>query len=92
MDRSKGYVREGGIEEAEKEGVMLFVMYNIRNGWNSRNGVLESVFCGMAQANISLKIFQETKITKGVYAHKSEGYKVVASNALSRHCGVVEIL
>ena len=44
--------------------------YNIRNG---RNGGLESALRGMAQANIDLGVFQETKCTDGIYTHESAG-------------------
>ena len=56
--------------------------YNIRNG---RNGGLELALRGMAQANIDLGIFQETKCTDGIYTRESDGYSVVAMDAPSRH-------
>ena len=55
---------------------------NIRNG---RNGGLESALLGMSQANIDLGIFQETKLTDGIYTSGSAGYSVVATDAPSRH-------
>ena len=55
-----------------------FGTYNIHNGIN---GGLELVFRGMYQANMDLGIFQETKLTNGVYIHGSAGYSVVATDA-----------
>ena len=57
-----------------------FGNYNIRNG---RSGGLESALRGMAQANIDLGIFQETKCTDGVYTRESAGYRAVATDAPS---------
>ena len=70
-----------------KEEVLIkFGTYNIRN---ERNGGLESALRGMAQANIDLGVFQETKCTNGIYTRKSAGYSVVATDAPSRHRGGV---
>ena len=65
-----------------------FGTYNIRNG---RNGGLKSALRGMAQANIDLGVFQETKCTDGVYIRVLTGYRVVATDAPSRHCGRVAL-
>ena len=65
-----------------------FGTYNIRNG---RNGGLESALRGMAQANIDLGVFQETKCTDGVYTRASAGYGVIATDAPSRHRGGVAL-
>ena len=65
-----------------------FGTYNIRNG---RNGVLESALRGMAQANMDLGIFQEKKCTEGIYTRESSGYRVVTTDALSRHHGGVAV-
>ena len=53
-----------------EEVPIKFGTYNIRNG---RNGGLEAALWGMAQANIDLGIFQETKCTDGVYTRASAG-------------------
>ena len=45
----------------------------------------------MTQANIDLGIFQETKCTDGIYTRESDGYRVVARDAPSRHCGGVAL-
>ena len=65
-----------------------FGTYNIRNG---RKGGLESALRGMSQANMDLGILQETKITNGVYTRGSDGYKVIATDAPSRHRGGVAL-
>ena len=57
-----------------------FGTYNIRNG---RGGGLELALRGMAQANIDLGIFQETKFTEGIYTCESAGYRVIATDAPS---------
>ena len=46
---------------------------------------------GMAQANIDLGVFQETKCTDGIYTRASAGYRVIATNAPSRHRGGVAL-
>ena len=66
----------------EEEVPIKFSTYNIRNG---RNGGLEAALRGMAQANIDLGVFQETKCTDGVYTRASAGYCVVATDVQSRH-------
>ena len=65
-----------------------FITYNIRN---VRKGGLESALRGMSQANMDLGILQETKITNGVYTRGSAGYKVIATDAPSRHRGGVAL-
>ena len=52
---------------------------------------MESSLRGMAQANMDLEIFQETKCTDGIYTCKSAGYSIVATDALSRHRGGVAV-
>ena len=70
-----------------KEEVMIkFGTCNIRTG---RNGGLESALRGMAQANIDLGVFQETKCTDVIHTRDSAGYGVVATDASSRHRGGV---
>ena len=43
----------------------------------------------MAQSNMDLGIFQETKCTDGIYTCKLDGYSVIATDAPSQHCGGV---
>ena len=65
------------------EGVPIrFGTYNIRN---RRNGGMDSALRGLAQANMDLGIFQETKCMDGIYTCESAGYSVVATDAPSRH-------
>ena len=45
----------------------------------------------MSQANMDLGIFQETKCTDGIYTRESSGYRVVATDAPSRHRGGVAL-
>ena len=63
-------------------GPIRFGIYNIRNG---RNRGLESVLRGMSQANMDVGVFQETKVTDGIFTCGSAGYRVVATDAPSRH-------
>ena len=65
-----------------------FGTYNIRNG---RNGGLEAALRGMSQASMDLGIFQETKLTDGIYTRRSAGYSFVATDAPRRHRGGVAI-
>ena len=44
---------------------------------------------GMSQASMDLGIFQEKKVTDGIYNRGSAGYSVVATDAPSRHRGGV---
>ena len=76
-------------EKSTKKTVPIrFVTYNIRNG---RNRGLESALRGVSQANMDLGIFQETKVTDGIYTRGSAGYSVVATDAPSQHRGVVAV-
>ena len=45
----------------------------------------------MAQANIDLGVFQETKCTDEIYTCESAGYRVVATDAPSQHRGGVAL-
>ena len=65
-----------------------FSTYNIRN---SRTGGVGVGTPGMSQANMDLGILQETKITNGVNTRGSAGYKVIATDAPSRHRGGVAL-
>ena len=58
----------------------MLVTYNIHNRHN--NG-LELALWGMSQDNMDLGIFQETKLTDGIYTRGSAGYSVVATDAPS---------
>ena len=80
----------GSVQEyrgSTKEEVPIrFGTYNIRN---RRNGGLESALREMSQANMDLGIFQETKCTDGIYTRHLAGYRVVTTDAPSRHRGGV---
>ena len=65
-----------------------FGTYNIRN---RMNGGLESALRGMAKSNIDLGVFQETKCTNGIYTRELAGYRVIATEAPSRHRGGVAL-
>ena len=65
-----------------------FVTYNIRNRCNSG---LEAALQGVSKANMDLGIFQETKLTDGIYTHGSDGYSVISTTAPSRHRSGVAI-
>ena len=60
--------------------LIRFCTYNIRN---NHNRGLELALRGMSQANMGLGIFQETKVTYGIYTRGSAGYSVVATDAPS---------
>ena len=86
----KEYRKEGIIyKEWQKKGkLVLFGLYNIRNGFN---GGLESALHGMDQANIDPGVFQEMNATGGVYMWGSDGYRIVTKKVPSRHQGSVAV-
>ena len=45
----------------------------------------------MAAMDVDIGIFQETKVTSGIYTRMSSGYSVVASNAASVHQGGIAL-
>ena len=79
--------RSTGVSKRGRE-LIRFVTYNICNG---RNGGLDSALRGMSQANMNLEIFQETKLTNGVYTRRSDGYSVISTDAPIRYLGRVTI-
>ena len=74
--------RQSTVSPTSRGVSIIFGTYNIRNG---RNIGLESAPRGVAQANMDLGIFQETKCTDIIHTCASSGYNVVATDALSRH-------
>ena len=62
--------------------------YNIRNG---QNGGLEPALRRMSQANMDLRVFHKTKLTKSIYTRESSGYKVVATESPSAHSNGISI-
>lgn len=63
--------------------------YNIRNG---RGGGLISALRAMERSNVDLAVLTETKLTDGIYTRESLGYRVMATNATSRHQGGVALV
>ena len=86
-DRWWGAIRRT-IGSTKAEVPIRFGTYNIRN---NRSRGLESALRGMAQANIDLGVFQETKCTDGIYTHDFSGYRVVAIETLIQHRGEVAL-
>ena len=58
--------------------LIRFGTYNIRNGWN---GDLELALRGMIQANVDVGVFQDNKLTEGIYPRFLAGYKVIVTPA-----------
>ena len=52
---------------------------------------MESALLLMEQANINLEVFQETKVTDGVYTQELAGYRILVAEAPSQHQGGVEV-
>ena len=69
-------------DSTKEEVPIRFGTYNIRDG---RNRGLDSALRVMSQPNMDLGIFQEKKCTDGIYTRESAGYRVVATDAPSRH-------
>ena len=66
--------------------LILFRAYNIQN---NQNEGLEYALCGMSHLNVDIWVFQETKVTVGIYTPESSGYSMVALEALSAHRGSI---
>ena len=79
----------GWLVRQETVLLICFVTYNIQI---SHNGGLEFTLRGMSQANVNLRVFQETKFTKVIYMQESSGDRVVASEARSAHNSGVDVL
>jgi hypothetical protein len=73
---------------ADGSGSITVASYNIRSGCN---GGLESALRAMEAMGVDIGIFQETKITGGIYTRSSSGYSVVASDAPSAHQGGIAL-
>ena len=65
-----------------------FSTYNISNGSNEG---LESALQVISQANMDVGIFQETKVTDGIYTCGSDGYSIDSTDIPSRPFGGVEV-
>ena len=68
--------------------MIRFGTFNIRNG---QNRGLESSLHRMVQGRVGCGFFQETNIKKGVYTREDSGFRVMATEAPSAHCGGVAI-
>ena len=79
----------GFIGRAREGGGVRFGTYNIRNGWNVG---LESALRGIWLSNMDARVFQETKVTDGIYTRVLARYRVVATSAPSRHRGSIALL
>ena len=58
---------------------------------NGQNGGLESALRGTRQEYVDVGVFQEIKLTEGIYTRFSARYKVVATLAPRQHQGSVAI-
>ena len=67
-----------------------FGTYNIHNGRN-RGLALALALREMSQSNTDLEIFQETKLTNGVYTRGLTEYSVVTTDTPIRHRGRVAV-
>ena len=76
------------LDRREVVRTIRFGLYNI---YNDQNGGLESALRGMFQANIDLGIFQDTKVTGGIFERDTGGYRVAATKELILHCGRVSV-
>ena len=52
---------------------------------------MDSASRGLSQAYVDVGVFQETKVTKGIYTQELSIYRVVASEAPSEHSGGVSM-
>ena len=65
-----------------------FGLYNICNG---RNGGPELALQGMSQDNVDIGLFQETKVTGGIYTRYLVGYRVAVTVAPRLYHGAIAI-
>ena len=86
MCRGTGQTVEGGGGE---QALICFETYNIQN---SQNSGLDLALRGTSQPSVDVGVFQETKLTEGIYTGLSEGYMVITTPAPSQHqCGVATL-
>ena len=67
---------------------MRVAAYNIRNG---RAGGLLCALRAMSNMSIDFGVLLETKVTDGIYSRSACGYRVLATNAVSRHQGGIAL-
>ena len=71
-----GWVKGKGV--ARPTHSIRFGMYNIQN---ERNDSLELEASGMGQSNMGVGVFQEKKMTIGIYTQGLAWYRVIATPA-----------
>ena len=86
MATGRGDRVEGGDK---KQTLIRFRSYNIRN---RQNDGLESALRGFAQDNMDIGVIHETKVIDRVYTSMSDGYIVVAMDALQWSGSVIPSL
>ena len=69
-------------------GGLSVAAWNIQCG---RNGGLESACRALVSLDVDIAILQETKLTNNVYARRSSGYSIIASDAPSASQGGVAL-
>ena len=69
-------------------GTFTVATWNIRSG---RAGGLESALRAAKSLGVDLILLTETKLTQGIYARRSSGYTVLATEAASPHQGGVAL-
>ena len=67
---------------------ILFGTYNI---WNRQNSGLELLLRGMGQANMDVRLFQETNLIDEVYNWGLSGYRVAKMLAPIRNRGGITL-
>ena len=70
----------------------MLIRFGTCNIRNKKYGGLKSTLRGIGQANMDVGVFQETKLTDGIYTRGSAGYRVVAMSELIRQRGGVALL
>ena len=72
----------------DRETVICVRTYNY---CNRINGGLESALWLMAQANLDLWVFQDTKFMDRIHTGESEGKCILTTDALIWNCRVVSV-
>ena len=61
------------LSRTERSGTFKVATYNV---WSGQNGGLESALRAMDACGVDLGLFQETKLTKGIYTRNLSGYRL----------------
>jgi hypothetical protein len=83
--------RSNDVDKRREDGEAVTIIigtFNIRNG---RAGNLESALRLMGKMYVDIVLFTETKLTGGRHTKESFGYKVVATEAISKYQGGVAL-